>query len=104
MTAAKKAHVPDGGNGAPEKPMSENKFSTGQTVPHSGIYRVIHAGHRLPHEVTLVAGEVFPRCSKCQDAVQFESVRRATLAQTDRSFKIVVYELPVVEEEDNSSK
>ena len=84
--------------------MSENKFSTGQTVPHSGIYRVTHAGHRLPHEVTLVAGEVFPRCSKCQDAVQFESIRRATLAQADRSFRIVVYELPVIEEEDNPSK
>ena len=104
MSAAKKAHISGERSGAPEEAMSENKFNTGQTVPHSGIYRVIHAGHRLPHEVTLVAGEVFPRCCKCRDAVQFEVIRRASLAQTDSSFKIVVYELPVVEEEDNSSK
>jgi hypothetical protein len=97
-------HIPGEGSRVPGKPMSENRFSTGQTVPHSGIYQVTHAGHRLPHEVTLIAGEVFPRCSKCQDAVQFESIRRATLAQADRSFRIVVYELPVMEEEDNSSK
>jgi YjzC-like protein len=84
--------------------MSEEKFNTGQTVPQSGIYRVTHAGHRLPHEVTLIAGEIFPRCSKCKDAVQFEAVRHATLAQADRSFKIVVYELPVVEEEDNPTE
>ena len=83
--------------------MKKNTFSTDQTVPHSGIYRVIHAGHRLPHEVTLIAGEVFPRCSKCKDAVQFEPIRQASLAQADKSFKIVVYELPVVEEEDDPS-
>ena len=84
--------------------MGEKTFTTGQTVPHSGIYRVIHADHRLPHEVTLVAGEFFPRCSKCKDAVQFEVIRQATLALSDKSFKIVVYELPVVEEEDDPSK
>lgn len=84
--------------------MKEKTFSTGQTVPHSGIYRVLHAGHRLPHEVTLVAGEIFPRCSKCKDAVQFQSIRQATLAHADKSFKIVVYELPVVEEEDDPTK
>lgn len=84
--------------------MKEKTFSTGQTVPHSGIYRVLHAGHRLPHEVTLVAGEIFPRCSNCKDAVQFQSIRQATLANADKSFKIVVYELPVVEEEDDPTK
>lgn len=84
--------------------MKEKTFSTGQTVPHSGIYQVVHAGHRLPHEVTLIAGETFPRCSKCKDAVQFQAIRHAALAQSDKSFKIVVYELPVVEEEDGPSK
>jgi hypothetical protein len=84
--------------------MKANTFSTGQTVPHSGIYRVTHAGHRLPHEVTLIAAETFPRCSKCKDAVQFQAIRHATLAQADKSFKIVVYELPVVEEEDDPTK
>lgn len=80
--------------------MSEQKFNTGQTVPHSGIYRVIHAGHRLPHEVTLLAGQIFPRCSKCKDAVQFQVIRKAGTADTDPNFKIVVYELPVLDEDD----
>lgn len=84
--------------------MKEKTFSTGEAVPHSGIYQVIHEGHRLPHEVTLIAGEIFPRCSNCKDAVQFQAIRQATLAQADKSFKIVVYELPVVEEEDNPPK
>jgi hypothetical protein len=76
------------------------KFNTGQTVPQSGIYRVTHAVHRLPHEVTLLAGEVFPRCGKCQDAVQFEVVRYADVTETDPNFRIIVYELPALEDDD----
>lgn len=64
----------------------------------TGIYRVTHAFHRLPHEVTLLAGQTFPRCSKCKDAVQFKPVRPAARIDEDPSFKIVVYELPVIEE------
>ena len=35
-------------------------FATGETIPESGIYRVIHSEHRLPLQVTLHKGEVFP--------------------------------------------
>ena len=73
-------------------------FRTGQTVPESGIYRVRHGDHRLPHEVTLLRDQVFPRCSKCADLVEFEPVAlAATLG--DRRGKIVLYELPVIENE-----
>lgn len=73
-------------------------FRTGQTVPESGIYRVIHGGHRLPHEVTLLRDQVFPRCSKCANLVEFEPLALAPL-MGDRRGKIVLYELPVLEPE-----
>lgn len=83
--------------------MERHKFNTGETVPETGIYRVTHSGHRLPHEVTLLANQVFPRCSKCQNAVQFEAVRHASLIEADKSFKVVIYELPTLEDDDNGN-
>ncbi len=37
----------------------------------SGLYRVYHYKHRLPHEVFVPEGTVFPVCKKCGDMVQF---------------------------------
>ncbi len=67
-------------------------YSTGQTVPESGIYRVVHAEHRLPHEVTLLRGEEFPRCCKCSGSVSFEVVRLAP--QLTSRNRVILYELP----------
>lgn len=50
---------------------------TGQEVPNSGIYRVLHSQHRLPEEVVLIAGNKFPRCGKCANAVKFELAKPA---------------------------
>jgi hypothetical protein len=75
-------------------------FRTGEMVPKSGIYRVTHLRHRLPHEVTLLAGQNFPRCSRCKSAVQFQAVRYARAVNSDPTFRIVIYELPVLEEDD----
>jgi hypothetical protein len=55
--------------------MSPNKYHTGDLVPDSGIYRVVHSVHRLPHSVTICKGERFPRCAKCADKVVFELIR-----------------------------
>lgn len=41
----------------------------------SGVYRVYHDSHRLMHEATLLAGDVFPLCRRCGDQVRFELVR-----------------------------
>jgi hypothetical protein len=71
-------------------------FRTGETVPESGIYRVTHGGHRLPHEVTLLRDQLFPRCSKCATLVEFEPVALAP-TMGDRRGKIILYELPVLE-------
>ena len=89
------------GRGIEEEKMSvPERFATGDTVPESGIYQVTHKDHRLPHEVTLLAGQIFPRCSKCNDRVFFEAVRYAQQIHEGRdSFKVVVYELPVLDEE-----
>ena len=84
---------------SPENMSARPVFATGSVIPESGIYRVIHARHRLPHEVTLVKGQQFPRCSKCESEVVFELVHPAPSIQADRSFRIVLYELPVVEDD-----
>ena len=50
------------------------RFFPGAIVPRSGIYRVIHQGHRQPHENSFVRGERFPACQICGDTVRFELV------------------------------
>ncbi len=46
----------------------------GDTVPHSGIYRVIHNHHHPQHEVTCLSGEPFPACHECGRNVRFSLV------------------------------
>lgn len=73
-------------------------FRTGEKIPRNGIYRVIHRKHRLPHEVTLLKDEEFPKCAKCHDAVTFELVYgiESTHVVHDFSMRIRLYELPVL--------
>jgi hypothetical protein len=84
---------------SPENMSAGPVFATGSVIPEGGIYRVIHARHRLPHEVTLVKGQQFPRCSKCKSEVVFELVHPAPSIEADHSFRIVLYELPVLEDD-----
>jgi hypothetical protein len=77
-------------------------FRTEEVVPHSGIYRVHHRKHRLPHEVMLLKDQHFPRCAKCQNAVIFKLVRVVSAATDDtRGYRaqICLYELPCLDEE-----
>jgi hypothetical protein len=76
--------------------MTAKRFQTGHPVPESGIYRVIHAVHRLPHAVTICKGENFPRCAKCADLVSFELIRAVDCPFTYEP--IHLYELQPVEE------
>ena len=73
-------------------------FKTGSSVPESGVYRVIHEDHRLPSEVTLISGQIFPRCAKCDGAVQFETIRLAPELSKIRE-QIIIYVLPAYEDE-----
>ena len=73
-------------------------FRTGETIRESGIFRVHHLQHRLPHEVTLLQGQKFPRCAQCDDGVQFELVLAAPADFTPdhKDMRIYLYELPVL--------
>jgi hypothetical protein len=50
----------------------KKRFSPGQLIPESGIYRVEHNSHRLMHEATLLEGDLFPLCRQCKYHVRFE--------------------------------
>ncbi len=73
-------------------------FRTGQKVPESGIYRVIHAEHRLPHEVTLLRDTEFPRCSKCKEQVTFEMLSVAPRLDQLRE-RTILHQLPEISDE-----
>ena len=75
---------------------------TGRAVPENGFYRVLHSQHRLPKEVTLLVGQSFPRCSKCAEPVYFELIRAAPSLGMSR-FKVTLYELPELNDQDDSS-
>jgi hypothetical protein len=76
-------------------------FGTGDPILQSGIYRVHHSAHRLPHEVTVLQGQQFPRCAKCDEAVRFELIRPASAenAPNREQSRIYLYELPELTEE-----
>ena len=74
----------------------ERTFQTGEAAPETGIYRVIHVGHRLPHEVVVLKNERFPRCAKCKDAVLFDLIHPAPDLFQHVGYR--VYELPVLNE------
>ncbi len=78
---------------SPSRGSESALLRTGAVVPESGIYRVHHGGHRLPHEVTLLKDQRFPRCAKCRNLVEFEIIALAP-ALPERPGRIVLYELP----------
>jgi hypothetical protein len=80
-------------------PKSRKQFRCGDIIIESGIYRVVHRKHRLPHEVTLLRDQLFPRCIECEDAVYFELLRSVPGIMKSR-FKVALYTLPVIDEED----
>jgi hypothetical protein len=79
---------------------TKDRFQTGATVPTTGIYKIIHAEHRLPHEVILSGGDIFPRCAKCSDVVIFELLREVRAKFEYQP--IQVYELPEIDEEEKA--
>lgn len=78
-------------------------FRVGEEIPESGVYRVFHAEHRVSHQVLLLAGEKFPRCSQCGSDVHFELLQRIPEIAQDADF-IRVYEIPHPEQEGKQGK
>ena len=66
---------------------STPSFRPGSAAPTSGVYLVRHYQHRLPHEVTILKSEVFPRCNKCGDQVIFEIAHDATEIADDADLR-----------------
>jgi len=63
-------------------------FKAGDKVKKSGIYSVIHdRKHADAHDVTCVAGKVFPPCSACGDGVRFHLERHAKHVGHHEQFK-----------------
>jgi hypothetical protein len=60
----------------PQAKKNNRDFRAGEKVPTSGVYDVIHDKidgqvHAIDHQLTLVAGNVFPNCKACQGWVRF---------------------------------
>jgi len=77
-------------------------YKSTDTIPESGIYRVVHAQHRLPHEVTLIGGQTFPPCAQCHEAVRFELVRELPELARERRGHVSLYSLPVLDDGDKT--
>jgi hypothetical protein len=73
-------------------------FRSGDAIDESGIYRVCHSAHRLPHEVTLLRGEIFPRCARCGEHVLFYLVRPVLAPENATGFGVRLHELPELED------
>ena len=72
------------------------RFQTGDVVPETGIYEIVHSPHRLPHQAVLLKDERFPRCAKCDTAVSFEWVSAVERPPGER---YRLFELPVLEDD-----
>ncbi len=88
-TAKKGLHLVQPSPANPTSPY----FRASEPVLQSGLYRVFHAGHRLSHEVILLAGELFPRCAECKHDVHFELIKSVPTIANDPAF-IRIYEIP----------
>jgi hypothetical protein len=87
--------------------MSGGRYKTGEEIPASGVYRVAHSAHRLPHEVMLLRGERFPKCQLCSGSVTFRLLRAAKETTRDEkclTFSVALYELPVLDDDDRAVK
>jgi len=78
-------------------------YKSSDTIPESGVYRVIHVQHRLPHEVTLIEGQIFPPCAKCHEDVRFELLRELPALSRERRGNVSLYSLPVLEDDEDSA-
>jgi hypothetical protein len=92
--------LPAGQSLSKRKPGMDLLYKSSEMIPESGVYRVIHAQHRLPHEVTLIAGQVFPPCAKCREEVRFQLVRELPELARERRGHVSLYSLPVLDDDD----
>lgn len=64
----------------------EKLYHVGEQVPQTGLYRVFHYQHRLPHDVVMLKGELCPACHKCGERVLFKLSSTAEPLAMDHDF------------------
>ena len=63
-----------------------NQYQPGDIIEKSGIYRVTHErDHVVPHDVTCIAGAMFPSCNGCQNP-RFLLIQSAHDIETHEAF------------------
>jgi len=65
---------------------AEKIYKSGEQVPRTGLYRISHYQHRMPHEAVLRQGDVFPACNKCGERVTFKLSSKAESLADDHDF------------------
>ena len=65
-------------------------YRSGQRVPQTGLYRVIHYQHRLPHNAVMTEDDLFPQCNKCGLRVAFTLSQTANSLSDDEDFMLEV--------------
>lgn len=69
-------------------PGDERLYQTGEIVPDSGIYEIVHhSEHREPHSAILIKGQLFRGCETCGQAVSYRLVRTAPYILHDDDFR-----------------
>lgn len=63
-----------------------SRLRPGVIAASSGVYRVHHHEHRLPHMVFIEAGTTLPECNHCGIQVQFSPLTAAEAIATDEDF------------------
>jgi hypothetical protein len=63
-------------------------YYASQKVPQTGLYRVFHYQHRLPHDAVIRKGEIFPACDKCGKRVMFALSSTAEPLFADLDFMV----------------
>ena len=67
---------------------AEKIYRSGETVPCTGLYRVSHYQHRMPHDAVLRKSEIFPACNKCGEKVVFRLSTSAEPIGNDQDFVV----------------
>lgn len=63
--------------------MDRDTFKPGEYAPRSGMYRVVHYAHRIPHDVTVEEGGRFPKCARCAERVRFVYLQEVRFLHED---------------------
>lgn len=82
------------------------EFETGNVVLASGIYAVQHSAHHLAEKAALFKDEIFPRCSRCSEAVRFRVIKTFPTLDSGKylDLRTPINELPVLDEETCETK